>query len=113
MFSPVADAIRGLKDKVVSAQHGAVLTEPQLVMTHGTPSAPEFVLPAAQLNRLMSAPARAAHQEITINNEVKITGTIISDREFTRQKLIPEIVKALDVNAAEMKRKFRRALGVA
>jgi len=112
-FAPIADAIRGLRDRAISAQYGAVLTEPQLVMTHGTPSAPEFVLPAAQLNRLMSAPARAAHQEITINNEVVITGTIISDREFTRQKLIPEIVKALDVNASEMKRKFRRALGVA
>jgi len=112
-FAPIADAIRGLRDRAISAQHGAVLTEPQLVMTHGTPSAPEYVLPAAQLNRLMSSPARAAHQEITINNEVKITGTIISDREYARQKLIPEIVKALDVNASEMKRKFRRALGVA
>jgi len=111
-FAPIADAIRGLRDRAISAQRGAVLTEPQLVMTHGTPSAPEFVLPAAQLNRLVSAPARS-HQEITINNEVVITGTIISDREYARQMLIPEIVKALDVNASEMKRKFRRALGVA
>jgi len=111
-FKPVVDAIKGMREKIISAQHGAVLTKPQLVMTHGTPGAPEYVLPAAQLNRLMSLPARAGHQEITINNEVKITGTIISDREFTRQKLIPEIVKALDVNASEMRRKFRRALGV-
>jgi len=108
----IITTIRTVGGSIASAQHGAVLTKPQLVMTHGTPSAPEYVLPAAQLNRLMTAPS-AQSQEINIHNEVVITGTIISDREFTRQKLIPEIVKALDVNASEMKRKFRRALGVA
>ncbi|MHA1287017.1 MAG: SHOCT domain-containing protein, partial [Candidatus Thorarchaeota archaeon] len=108
----IISTIRAVGGSITTAQRGAVLTEPQLVMTHGTPSAPEFVLPAAQLSRLMSSPTRAAHQEINIHNEVKITGTIISDREYARQKLIPEIVKALDVNASEMKRKFRRALGV-
>jgi len=109
----IITTIRAVGSSITTAQHGAILTEPQLVMTHGTPSAPEFVLPAAQLSRLMSAPAGATRQEINIHNEVKITGTIISDREYARQKLIPEIVKALDVNTSEMKRKFRRALGVA
>jgi len=110
----VITAIEKIGSSIAGAQRGAVITKPQLVMAHGTPAAPEYILPSSQLNRLLSASARAPiHQEIIINNEVEITGTIISDREYARQKLIPEIVKALDVNASEMKRKFRRALGVA
>jgi len=97
---------------IASAQHGAVITKPQLVMTHGTPSAPEFIMPTVQLQRLLqdSPQARPTKQEIKIINEINLTGTIISDREYARQRLIPEIINALDVNAEETKRKLKRAL---
>jgi len=48
----VSGAIAGIG----GAQAGAVLTSPQLVMTHGTPSAPEYIIPSSWAN---AAPARS------------------------------------------------------
>jgi len=61
---------------ITSAQAGAVITSPQLVMAHGTPSKPEYFIPHDRLMnfptapampaREMTSPMRAEKQEINI-----------------------------------------------
>ncbi|MHA1289567.1 MAG: OmpH family outer membrane protein, partial [Candidatus Thorarchaeota archaeon] len=93
MFQPVADAIRGLRGKMISAQHGAVITEPQLVMTHGTPSAPEYVLPSSALNRLLTMTSLSP----VFHNTVNIYAQKLDDR--TIDEAAQKIFAAIDWQA--------------
>jgi predicted nucleic acid-binding Zn-ribbon protein len=95
---------------IPSGQHGAVLTRPGLVMTHGTPSAPEFVIPSGGGGLRLAAATAGAGRSIVIQNAIHIDGTLITDREYTRQRLIPEILAALGSN--ELKGLVQRALGI-
>jgi hypothetical protein len=86
------DTIRAIK-KISSAQAGGVFKEPELVMTHGTASNPEYILREDQLMKL-----GGGGREVNIHNHVHMNGTMISDRDYTRNRLIPEMLNALDVN---------------
>jgi hypothetical protein len=107
----VAGEIKALKLK--SAQHGAVVSETGLVAVHGTPSRPEIIIPLPDLGRFVSAQrsdSRTTTREINIKNEVHIDGMFITDREYTRSRLMPEIIEALESNL--LKSKIQQALGV-
>jgi hypothetical protein len=92
----------------ISAQKGAVITEPGLVMAHGTPEAPEIIAPAPMIGRM----AGGRKVEISIANQINLQGNVISDRDYARQRMIPEIYKALDANAGHIRRRFKEYLGI-
>jgi phage-related protein len=101
------------------AQRGYVSRTTELIVTHGTPANPEYVARESDLRSLLP-PVREndlagkAKQMIEIKevrNEVHLNGQIITDREYTRQRLIPEILNALESNF--QKSKLQTRLGVA
>lgn len=98
------------KSVVPEAQHGAIITEPQLIMAHGTPGAPEIIAPAPVIREIVAGGARPVN--VVIHNDIRLQGTIITDREYARRRLVPEIVSALDDNAGKMKRRLKNILGV-
>ncbi|OGD26186.1 MAG: hypothetical protein A2V57_05885 [Candidatus Aminicenantes bacterium RBG_19FT_COMBO_65_30] len=89
------------------AQYGAILREPGLVMTHGTPAEPEWVIPQSKLAALGGGGPR----QVSILNTVNMGGLIITDREYMRTRLMPEFLAALNSN--EFKNQAQRALGIA
>lgn len=96
---------RAIQD-LSTAQTGAMFREPALVMAHGTPTSPEYILREEQVAALagMATPA------ITITNQVNLKGMMISDRDYARTRMIPEILAALEVNFN--KSRLKEILGV-
>lgn len=109
----IGDQIEGAINKISGAQRGAFLTSPELIMTHGTPNRPEVIAPLPDLNRIMGSLGATAPKTgaIDVKNQVNLVGTIISDREYVRERIIPEIINALD--SSLLKARFQRSLGVA
>jgi len=52
-----------------------------------------------------------ASSNVTVNNYVNLNGTIITDRDYTRKRLIPEMLSALEANFE--KTKMKQILGIA
>jgi hypothetical protein len=113
------DEVKGVLSKIPKAQYGHVSTATEMIVTHGTPSVPEVTAPLPDLQRALAL-ARAAdlsrqqkmtQQIFNINNVVNLDGTIITDREYTRTRLMPEIITALESHFK--KSEFQRGLGVA
>jgi TP901 family phage tail tape measure protein len=98
-------ALNGL----VGAKEGATLTRPQLVMTHGTPSEPEYIVPHSKIQGFMTASPAGGGVSIPVT--VNINGTMITDREYVNTRLIREITDAL--SSAPVQRNVQRALGIA
>jgi len=48
---------------------------------------------------------------VTVNNYINLNGTIITDRDYTRKRLIPEMLSALEANFE--KTKMKQILGIA
>jgi len=96
---------------IPSGQHGAILTKPGLVMTHGRPGSPEFVIPSGGAGlRLAPALAGAGGRQVMVRNDFRIDGVVVTDREYTRGRLMPEIIAAFGSN--EFKSQIQRALGI-
>jgi len=68
---------------------------------------PEYVSvhPVSEMKKSASSP------NVTINNNVYLNGTIITDREYTRNRMLPEIVSALEANLG--KTRIKQILGIA
>jgi len=68
---------------------------------------PEYVSvhPVSEMKKSQSSP------NVTINNNVYLNGTIITDREYTRNRMLPEIVSALEANLG--KTRIKQILGIA
>ena len=95
------------------AQHGAKLTKPQLVMTHGTAERPEWIVPQPDIPAFIShmqnreaAGAGGGGVSVTVN----LNGTMITDREYMETRLIREFTDAL--RSAPVQRNVQRALGI-
>lgn len=96
------------------ASLGAILTSPQLIMTHGTETDPEYVIRKSQLP--MTEPrlqGSAASRPVTVNLAVHIDGQMITDGEYARQRLLPEMLAAINSNVGGLKSRLQQALGVA
>lgn len=106
------DTVKALKS-TPGAQHGFTSTKTELVELHGTPQNPEHVIRDTDFSRLINA--TPAPQGVTYNvqvaNSVNLTGTIITDREHARTRLIPEILAALRANVG--KTDIKKELGIA
>ena len=105
--------LKSINDKIGSiggAQHGAVMMRPGLVMTHGTPQEPEWIIPESRLLR-MAAPSARGARPINVVNTVNLDGTIVTDRDYVRSRLMPELISAL--TSTEFRGKVQQALGVA
>ena len=113
------DTVNAIRD-IPGLARGAIVKRPTLAkIAEHAPSIPELVAPLPEIEAAMSAAAaRAADmarveafqvkqaattqaaiakQEISVRmeNKVDISGTVISDREYTRKRLMPEILEAL------------------
>ena len=107
----IKDAIENLE--LGGAQHGAIVTGTGLIKVHGTPSRPEIIAPLPDFGRFIpdQKPGnQTITREIHIKNEVHVDGMVITDREYTRTRLMPEIIEALSSNL--LKSKIQQALGV-
>ena len=93
--------------EIGGAQYGAILREPGLVMTHGTPAQPEWIIPESRMRAMEAGGPR----QVSILNTVNMGGLIITDREYMRTRLMPEFLAALNSN--EFKNQAQRALGLA
>jgi len=102
----IADAIRNLP----KAQRGAVVTKPTLMMLHGTPSEPEYVMPAPVLNKVLPQKTMSPNITINVTNDVDLNGSIITDREYVKTRLMNEIINAL--SSAPVRKNVQRALGL-
>ena len=101
------DTISGKLSGLKSAAGGAVSTATELVAVHGTPSNPEYIIPADKL-AAMSGP-RGGGGGATIN--VILNGTMVATSEFAKNGVFPAIIEA--VKSGYRKAEFQAALGVA
>jgi len=110
--SNTKDTVKALKS-IPGAQSGFASTRNELVELHGTPQAPEYVVPHNDMSRLMnSSPATPeVNYNVRVANNVTLAGTIITDKDHTRQTLIPEIIAALRANVG--KTALKEQLGIA
>jgi hypothetical protein len=90
------DTVSALKN-LPGAQHGYKSTRNELVELHGTPQDPEHVIRDSDFSRLMNtAPAASsATYNVNVANTVTIPGLMVTDREYTRDRVIPEFLAAL------------------
>ena len=100
-----AEATKGMAaalKNVTSAAAGAVIKETQLVMVHGTPNNPEYIQKESDLMRFNEMQKlkqqKIQQQQITLNYQqsLEMKGTMISDRDYARQRLLPEMLDALE-----------------
>lgn len=96
-----------------SAQGGAFSTTNELVMVHGTPTRPEYIIPAPNLMQMVASakspePESKGKGNVTVN--VNLHGQIITDREWTRRRLLDQIASA--VTAGVKKTELQSAFGV-
>ena len=99
IVGPGLDKIINALGKLKGAQSGAVLTEPQLVMTHGTPSRPEYIIPEPNLNALVTGAQKAQVAEgarsVTLSFNINaLDGESVE--KVTRTRIIPTIQNVLD-----------------
>jgi len=78
-------------------------------MSFGTPTSPELFIPSNMVPALAGA-GSANNQNISVNNYVNLNGTIVTDRDYTRNRIIPEILSALESNFK--KTRLKQVLGV-
>ena len=113
-------SIQGILKKIASntsalrnlpgAQRGAVVTEPTLMMLHGSPSQPEYVVPSPIMNKVLPQKAMSPNVSINLTNDIDLNGSIITDREYVKQRLMNEIINAL--SSAPVRKNVLRALGL-
>ena len=105
----MAEAIENLK----GAQAGAIIQKPSLIMAgENAPAVPEYIFPEPAIERLLSKAAGAGQKVISIvfRNEIALNGTMIADRDFAREKILPSIVDALESNI--LKSRIQAALNI-
>lgn len=103
------DINRSIK-AIPKAQGGHTSTRTELVTMHGTPAKPEHAIPDDRLRDLLSmADAGGGRGRGDVNlqsdQQVNFNGLMISDRDYMRQRGIPELLGALKANVglAELK----------
>lgn len=97
--------------EIRSAQKGAVSTATELMWIHGTPTRPEIVMPLPALQNLNYAGDRKnENNNIYIKSDLNINGQMITDREYVRNRLLPEIISALESHF--YKSKLQKGMGV-
>lgn len=94
---------------VTSASNGAVLNSTQLVMAHGTPSNPEIIARQSALQNVMRQQQLQQQINMQLQQKVEMRGLMITDRDYTRQRMMPEILAALE-NDGRFKDRMKRIL---
>jgi len=100
--------VKAIKN-VTSAANGAVIDRTQLVMAHGSRRNPEIIARSDALKNIMAQQMR--QQQVNIQNEqtVKMQGLMITDRDYARQRMVPEMLAALE-NDGRFKDRLKRIL---
>jgi len=64
---------------------------------------------------IKTAAEKEAKKEVVVNDnrKIEVRGTMITDRDYVRQRLLPEILAALDANSGHMRRKLKEYIGIA
>jgi len=101
-----------------SAQFGAVITSPQLVMAHGTPSAPEYIVPSRAVESFipeMRTPGITRNTNVNISLQPVFHFNNQVDPNFTRKHVQKEVLPALMtlLETGSRKTKLKEIMGVA
>lgn len=92
---------------VKSAQSGAFIREPTLLQVHAN----EAVVPLDKMANFASVlPGNGGGKTVQVTNEVHIDGTMVTDREYVRGRLMPEIIGAIE--SGFWKSRMQSALGL-
>lgn len=103
----VNGVIKAIK-AIPKAQHGAIVTRPQLIMAGE--SGPEAIIP---LNKLGVSQGAAGGQTTIIAPVFNISAMdAIGIRDFMRTKGLPEIIEAVNVNYRGSKTRLKEAQGI-
>lgn len=102
------DMVKAIKN-VTSAANGAIINRTQLVMAHGTPQNPEVITRASALEKALYQ--KHQQRQVNIQNEqiVKMQGIMITDRDYARQRMVPEMLSAL-TNDGRFRDQLKRIL---
>lgn len=111
----IRDYTAYLKD-MVSAQGGAIATEPTLAVLHGTSSNPEIAAPLADIMKIaqmgpIGGGTANLRQNINVNIMVKDQLDPYSAQRIVRQQIVPETLKAIELDSKN-KTKIRNILGI-
>lgn len=104
-------AIRKITPK--AAQFGYVSKGNEFIETHGTPSSPEYILRKQDLSRLINIPKTAPAgpvYHVDFSMPVTLQGTIITDRDYARNRFMPEFLAALKATVG--KSELKEVLGI-
>ncbi len=97
----IGEGIQDAIGKLKGAQSGAVLTSPQLVMTHGTPTRPEYIIPGPNLKGFVAsaqagqASGKAGATEVNVTFQISAVDGDSVER-ITRTKIVPILQNVLD-----------------
>jgi hypothetical protein len=97
----IAEGVLTALGKLKGAQFGARLTEPQLVMTHGTPERPEYIIPEPDLKGFMAsaqagqAAGKAGATDVNVTFQISaVDGDSVE--KITRTKIVPVLQNIFD-----------------
>jgi hypothetical protein len=91
---------------VKSAQSGAYIKEPALLQVHAN----EAVVPLDRLPMFSTSSGKGTGKSMAVTNEIHLNGNMITDREYVRGRLMPEIIGAIESNI--WKSRMQSALGL-
>lgn len=105
-----------LLKKMIGAAEGAIVSEPTLAVLHGSPSNPEVVLPMSKMMdfsmmQKQKEVTAQLKQDVTVNIQVKDHLDPYSAQEIVRKQIIPETLRAIELDARN-KTKLRDVLGI-
>jgi hypothetical protein len=104
-----AESIDSQISKLRGAQHGAISTQTELLLVHGTPQKPEVTLTADQIPRISGGNGGSRNVIFNAQFDIQaIDGNSI--REIVRGRIGPELVEWVKTNIG--KRELAQALGV-
>jgi len=109
----VSDVIRAIK-AIPGAQHGAIVKTPRLIMAGE--SGPEAIIPLNKPGAIQNIIQDTGRKQPFINNYIAPVLNItamdaIGVREFMREKGLPEIIEAINVNYKGSKTRLKEAQG--
>ena len=105
------------KDKPLSAQFGAILTQPGLVETHGTPAEPEYIIPSRGIEKFVPSTKTSTTKIVEVKMDLQQTFFFNNqvDPNFTKKYVLNEIIPIMyqGIETGARKTRLKEIIGVA